>query len=139
MVVCLKPRLIRSGIERIENIGNSEEMITELGILPVDDILFLSKNIENILISKYYIYFIFWTSYIFNYHFLNSIGITRGRTPRFLRSGIKKIMKQVHTGENLIWQTYTNQFWKNWKTNYEFVYKAYFMKIAQLLKSSTDR
>ena len=62
-----------------------------------------------------------------------------GRSPRFLRSSIEKIMNQVHNGKNLIWQTYTQQFWMNWKINYEFVYKAYFMKIANLLKSSTER
>ena len=39
MAVCLKPRLIQSGIERIQNIGNSEDMMPELleklGILPI--------------------------------------------------------------------------------------------------------
>lgn len=58
MAVCLKPRLIQSGIERIQNIGNSEDMIPELGILYIDHILVLSKSNENI---------IFWSSCILNY------------------------------------------------------------------------
>ena len=145
MAVCLKPRLIRSGIETIKNIGNPEEMISELGILPSDHVLVLSKVLE---IYKYYrndIFTLYSVLVIYTTIFFNSTGITSGRTPRFLketrrlRSRIKNIMKRMNTGKNIIWQTYTKQFWNNWKLNYEFIYKAYFMKIANLLKPSTER
>ena len=36
-------------------------------------------------------------------------------------------------------QQYTKQFWRNWKINYEFIYKAYFMKVKQLLDAKTKR
>ena len=61
-----------------------------------------------------------------------------GRTPRFLREGIKDMIRQINVGKNIVWQTYANQFWSNWKINYEFVYKAYFMKIGQMITSSTE-
>ena len=57
------------------------------------------------------------------------------RNPRFLPlGGLKEIIKQINHGKNIVWKTYAKQFWSNWKLNYEFVYKAYFMKLGQILK-----
>ena len=61
------------------------------------------------------------------------------RTPRYLRNGIKTIVRQINEGKDVAWRAYTKQFLRNWKINYEFVYKAYFMKLAEILKSSTER
>ena len=61
------------------------------------------------------------------------------RTPRYLRNGIKTMVRQINEGKDFVWRAYTKQFLRNWKINYEFVYKAYFMKLAEILKSSTER
>ena len=60
------------------------------------------------------------------------------RTPRYLRNGIKTLVRQINGGKDVAWRAYTKQFLRNWKINYEFVYKAYFMKLAEILKSSTE-
>ena len=49
------------------------------------------------------------------------------------------MVKQINEGKDVVWRAYTKQFLRNWKINYEFVYKAYFMKLAEILKSSTER
>ena len=61
------------------------------------------------------------------------------RTPRFIKEGIEAIEQRINNGKNTIMRTYYKQFVKNWKINYEFVYKAYFMKIASMLKLATER
>ena len=66
----------------------------------------------------------------------------RRRQSRFLKKrikGIKKLIGKMSGGKDLIWQTYAKQFWKNWKLNYEYVYRAYFMKMGQILDSSTEQ
>ena len=84
--------------------------------------------------SFYVIYLLLATSFIFNIE--NNIG---RRKSRFLRHGIQKITKQINAGKDLVFQTYTKQFWENWKINYAFIYKAYFMKIGQMIMDSTER
>ena len=61
------------------------------------------------------------------------------RTPRYLRNGMKAVVRQINEGKDVVWRAYTKQFLRNWKINYEFVYKAYFMKLAEILKSYTER
>ena len=70
--------------------------------------------------------------------FLNEEDNDRGRTPRFLRQGLRSIIRRINKGKNQIVRTYTKQFLANWKINYEFVYKAYFMKIQQMVSDSTE-
>ena len=72
--------------------------------------------------------------YFFNIE--NNIG---SRKSRFLRQGIKDIIRQINAGKDLVLRTYTKQFWSNWKTNYEFVFKAYFMKIGEMIMESSER
>ena len=75
---------------------------------------------------------------ILYYVFCHFKGIDGGRTPRYLKQGILDLERKINEGKNIIWKSYTKQFLKNWKINYEFVYKAYFMKIAGLLTSSSE-
>ena len=63
-------------------------------------------------------------------------GHGHSRVPRFLRRKVRGVFKKMNKGKNIIMQAYFKQFLKNWKINYEFIYKAYFMKIAALMKSS---
>ena len=78
-------------------------------------------------------------NFIVNLCFLFLGEKPRGRTPRYLRNGIKTMVKQINEGKDVVWRAYTKQFLRNWKINYEFVYKAYFMKLAEILKSSSER
>ena len=58
--------------------------------------------------------------------------------PRGLQRKFRGVINKINKGKSVIWKAYTNQFIRNWKINYEFVYKAYFMKIAALMKARTE-
>jgi hypothetical protein len=56
-----------------------------------------------------------------------------------MKLGITDIIDQITAGKDLVTRTYTKQYWENFKLNYEFVYRAYFLKIAQMMDSATER
>ena len=45
-------------------------------------------------------------------------------------------MDQINKGKDVVIQAYMKQLLKNWKINYEFVYKAFFLKIASMMNST---
>ena len=129
--VCLKPRLIRSGIQRIHSLSNVEEQID-------DERLNGGKIFVIVHISLLHDILI-----ITNKHFISillfKIGGKQGRASRLFRKNIKDVLRQINVGKNIILETYANQFWQNWKTNYEFVYKGYFQKIEELITGSNKQ
>ena len=168
MSVCLKPQLIHTGIERIKSNFNSQDIFSDEAVLGIDGKFLISKvlklskkpdvwieilatfqlkkvqnlklyvSLKYIFILKYIIfhctYLLLATSLISNLE--KNIG---RRNSRFLRAGIKAITKQINAGKDVVLRTYTKQFWSNWKINYEFIFKAYFMKIGQMITMSSER
>ena len=127
--VCLKPRLIRSGIERIHSLSNVEDQIDDErlngGKIPVIIHISHITYILMIITNRYFIFILLFKQ-----------DGKDGRTPRLFKETIKDVLRQINVGKNIILKTYANQFWQNWKTNYEFVYKGYFQKIEELITGS---
>ena len=72
-------------------------------------------------------------------HFIYTLFISftgkHGRSPRFFTKKVKDVLRQINVGKNIILETYSNQLWNNWRSNYEYVYKAYFSKVEHMLMS----
>ena len=72
-------------------------------------------------------------------HFIYTLFISLkgkdGRSPRFFTKKVKDVLRQINVGKNIILETYSNQLWNNWRSNYEYVYKAYFSKVEHMLMS----